>query len=124
MDMNEPRQGRTIVLCFDGTSNQFDGDASANPPGECVTDWHTEHQRRQALRPLAQRRASQTACVLPGGERCARCHPALISPYSLSAWHRDICQSGSRIVCLNMSLTYLSAARDSNTYPALVRPDG
>lgn len=46
---------RTLILCFDGTSNEYDADVSSLPPsapmGISLTYYHQEHECGKIVRP-------------------------------------------------------------------------
>lgn len=56
----DERKPRTLILCFDGTASQYDGDVcimtSITVYIQLTVSVVTEHQRRQILLPLAEGR--------------------------------------------------------------------
>ena len=60
-------KGRTLVLCFDGTSNQYDGDVGTHLSyTTAIYQALVEHQRRQVLLALEEDHHRRAAMLLPG----------------------------------------------------------
>lgn len=66
------RQSRTIILCFDGTASEYGGTVSrflvislCCPVTNVYTPFVAEHQRRQVLFLIEERRLRRTALLLP-----------------------------------------------------------
>ena len=108
-----PAAPRTLVLCFDGTGDQFDSDVRTSYPSPhralgggggarplplCDADRaRAELKRRQVLQPAQARRPPRADGVLPGAWRRPReCTIAIVThggapPRLLYAdWHRDL----------------------------------
>ena len=63
-----PTKARTLVLCFDGTANQFDGEVrfvASTRPVCLLTPIAVEHEYRQVLRPPQEGRNRRAALLLP-----------------------------------------------------------
>ena len=88
---------RTIVLCFDGTTNEYNDTVSVptgplESPQLMLRCW-AEHKRRQILFLTEERRLQRTALLLPGTSHAVR--PVLVISCR-AAWHRNVVQSWSR----------------------------
>lgn len=96
---------RTLVLCFDGTANQYDGTVSQSSHDAFVDFpernlfYFLEHERREILLTSEKRHYGRAAMLLPG---TAVTLLGRLSAHRVIAWGRHLHRTRRRIASVPM----------------------